>query len=183
MVLLDDNPIEDVGNARKIIGVMVRGRWLARYELQQMLEDVASSVIPPENRFAEVPPLSVDEPVLFSGRFEMRYAGIPMGEERLAIERLAEGMKRIQAQAVTDSPYTSFATLSMTLDDAGRCISLQYSHRAATGTWQIEMVQSDGKLKISGRISSEGQIDLEEETAGDLFLGLPELRACTGSDE
>jgi imidazolonepropionase-like amidohydrolase len=171
LVLLDDNPLEDVSNARKIVGVMVRGRWLVRDELQRMLEDVASSFIPPENRFAEVPPLSVDETVLFSGRFEMRYAGIPMGEERLSIERLSKGRKRIQAQAVTDYPYSSIATLNMAVDDAGECISLQYSHRAATGARQIEMVQSEGKLKISGRVSSEEQIDLEEETSGNLYLG------------
>jgi imidazolonepropionase-like amidohydrolase len=30
LVLLDANPLDDIGNTRRIAGVMVRGRWLAR---------------------------------------------------------------------------------------------------------------------------------------------------------
>jgi hypothetical protein len=37
-VLLDDNPLEDIASTRRIHGVMVRGRWLDRGELDGMLE-------------------------------------------------------------------------------------------------------------------------------------------------
>lgn len=42
MVLLDANPLEDIGNTRKIAGVMVRGRWLSRETLQGMLDELAA---------------------------------------------------------------------------------------------------------------------------------------------
>jgi imidazolonepropionase-like amidohydrolase len=38
LVLLDDNPLEDIASTRRIHGVMVRGRWLDRGELDGMLE-------------------------------------------------------------------------------------------------------------------------------------------------
>jgi imidazolonepropionase-like amidohydrolase len=41
LLLLHANPLEDVGNAERRVGVMVRGRWLPESELQKMLDDIA----------------------------------------------------------------------------------------------------------------------------------------------
>jgi len=38
LVLLDADPLADIGNVSKIRGVMLQGRWLPKAELQQMLE-------------------------------------------------------------------------------------------------------------------------------------------------
>ena len=37
LVLLDDDPLEDIASTRRIHGVMVRGHWLDRAELDRML--------------------------------------------------------------------------------------------------------------------------------------------------
>jgi len=42
LVLLAGNPLEDIANVRRIEGVMVRGRWLDRAELDRLLEDLAT---------------------------------------------------------------------------------------------------------------------------------------------
>jgi imidazolonepropionase-like amidohydrolase len=42
LLLLDANPLDAIGNAKQIAGVMVRGKWLVKTELQKMLEDVAA---------------------------------------------------------------------------------------------------------------------------------------------
>ena len=42
LVLLDANPLADVGNVGKISGVMVRGRWLSRSELDSRLSRIAA---------------------------------------------------------------------------------------------------------------------------------------------
>lgn len=41
LVLVRGDPLEDVANASRIDGVMVRGRWLPRAELERMLESAA----------------------------------------------------------------------------------------------------------------------------------------------
>jgi hypothetical protein len=41
LVLLEENPLDDIANTRQIAGVMVRGRWYSRAELDLMLEMVA----------------------------------------------------------------------------------------------------------------------------------------------
>jgi imidazolonepropionase-like amidohydrolase len=37
LLLLDANPLDDIGNARRIHGVMLRGRWLSRQDLDDIL--------------------------------------------------------------------------------------------------------------------------------------------------
>ena len=41
LLLLDGNPIEDIGNMRLIEGVMVRGHWLPKEEIERRLEEIA----------------------------------------------------------------------------------------------------------------------------------------------
>jgi len=41
LVLLDADPFEDITNTRRIHGVMVRGRWLARAEIDTILGKLA----------------------------------------------------------------------------------------------------------------------------------------------
>ena len=43
LVLVRENPLDDVENAKDLSGVMVRGRWLPRRELQQLLADIVAS--------------------------------------------------------------------------------------------------------------------------------------------
>ena len=41
LILLDANPLEDITNTRRIHGVMLRGRWLPRSELDGLLKRLA----------------------------------------------------------------------------------------------------------------------------------------------
>jgi imidazolonepropionase-like amidohydrolase len=43
LILLDANPLEDIGNIARRSGVMVRGRWLAEREIQSRLDKIAAS--------------------------------------------------------------------------------------------------------------------------------------------
>jgi imidazolonepropionase-like amidohydrolase len=41
LILLDANPLDDISNTRRIHGVMIRGRWLPRNELDELLDGLA----------------------------------------------------------------------------------------------------------------------------------------------
>ncbi len=43
LLLLDANPLQAVADTRRVAGVMVRGRWLPRAELDGMLEEIAAA--------------------------------------------------------------------------------------------------------------------------------------------
>ena len=44
VVLLDGNPLENIANARRIQGTMLRGQWLDRARLDAMEQSVAAAV-------------------------------------------------------------------------------------------------------------------------------------------
>jgi len=46
LLLLEANPLEDVMNADRRAGVMVRGRWFSESELQSLLDGLAASYAP-----------------------------------------------------------------------------------------------------------------------------------------
>ena len=46
LVLLDGNPLADIGNVSRRSGVMVRGRWLASGEIQKGLDEIAARLNP-----------------------------------------------------------------------------------------------------------------------------------------
>ncbi|WP_407353974.1 amidohydrolase family protein [Luteimonas sp. R10] len=46
LILLQANPLDDIGNVRKRAGVMVRGRWLPEDEIQARLEAIAPREAP-----------------------------------------------------------------------------------------------------------------------------------------
>jgi imidazolonepropionase-like amidohydrolase len=41
LILLDANPVADIGNVSKQAGVMVRGRWLPKAEIDRRLDEIA----------------------------------------------------------------------------------------------------------------------------------------------
>lgn len=43
LILLDANPLEDITNVQRRIGVMVRGEWIPENEINQQLEEIAGS--------------------------------------------------------------------------------------------------------------------------------------------
>ena len=44
LVLLDDNPLADIGNSSRVHGVMLRGTWYSRADLEQRLERFDSGI-------------------------------------------------------------------------------------------------------------------------------------------
>ena len=44
LLLLDANPLEDIGNTTRIAGVMLNGRWMSRAELDKRLGQIAAGV-------------------------------------------------------------------------------------------------------------------------------------------
>jgi imidazolonepropionase-like amidohydrolase len=43
LVLLEKNPLEDIKNTKTIIGVVIKGEWLDRKKLNELLLDVENS--------------------------------------------------------------------------------------------------------------------------------------------
>ncbi|HET9621883.1 MAG TPA: amidohydrolase family protein, partial [Kofleriaceae bacterium] len=87
-------------------GVIVRGAWLARGELEARLAAIAqANAAPPaaRNRWDGVPPLAAAGKVVHEAHYDTALAGRPIGEERIAVA-LDHGKRVVTAQLVGELP-------------------------------------------------------------------------------
>lgn len=60
LVLLNGNPLENIGNTREIAGVMVRGQWLPQETLQGMLDELAAKYEAQAQGAITMEPVAID---------------------------------------------------------------------------------------------------------------------------
>ncbi|KPK01989.1 MAG: hypothetical protein AMJ56_21415 [Anaerolineae bacterium SG8_19] len=60
LVLLNANPLENIGNTREITGVMVRGQWLPQETLQGMLDEIAAKYEAQAQGLVTMEPVTID---------------------------------------------------------------------------------------------------------------------------
>ena len=53
LLLLENNPLDDIANLSKIAGVMIRGKWLSARELRLMLQEIATQYDPGINLYLQ----------------------------------------------------------------------------------------------------------------------------------
>ena len=56
MVMLDANPLDDIANAKKISGVMLRGLWLSKADIQAVQEQLQSEYAADRELLASIMP-------------------------------------------------------------------------------------------------------------------------------
>jgi len=177
LLLLSANPLADVANARRIEGVMVRGRWLPAAELERRLEELAASYARPKDRFADLPAL----PEGPGGTYAITWNGVPAGAERFTLLREADGSGRLVAQQVNDAPWSSVRTLDATFDREGRLKGAWTDRDPVTSTeGTLDLAAEDGRLAVHAALASwalvlprfpaavgaEAEFRLEEHGAG-----------------
>ena len=178
LILVDDNPFEDVANVARRAGVMLRGRWLPESELQAMLEELAASYTAPKTRFADMPPLPTEGTRKFSARYESMFGDVTFGEERFAVEEVSDGGWVIVGQAVTDPPFQSTTALRWVLDSAGRTRELSYESETQQGTMSIRAERGDTTVWITGTLASGDRIERIESMARDALLDAPAMASA-----
>lgn len=170
LILVEEDPLEDVANVAKRDGVMLRGQWFPEEKLQNMLDELVASYTAPKDRFASVPPLTTEGERVFEGRYEMTFNDITMGEERLAVDKIESTKRVVLAQGVTDPPYQMTASMRLEYDESGQSHSLVYEEMTSVGINQITMNREGSKLIVTGTLVSGEKVDLEEDVAEDVLL-------------
>jgi imidazolonepropionase-like amidohydrolase len=177
LILVEANPLEDVANAAKRAGVMLRGQWFPEAELQQKIEELAASYTAAKNRFADMPALSSEGEPQFSGRYELSFGQAVIGEERFSIQKSAEGEYILFGQSVYDPPYNEKGFLRLSYDESGRCRQMRYGRVTNSGESSFEMRNEAGKLRVTGTLLTGDPVDVEEDMSDDMVLGGPLMSA------
>jgi NAD(P)-dependent dehydrogenase (short-subunit alcohol dehydrogenase family) len=176
LLLVERDPLSDVRNVSRISGVMVRGHWLDRHALDDRLHALRSSYVPPADRFANVPSLSVPgtTTVEWRGRWTVGIAGHPFGEERALIGRRDDGTRVIVAQAVNDEPDPARYQASLEVGDGnGRVLTIERDD--AEGRGQVTLSREGAHLRVRGSTPYQPVIDETRPLAPATLLVGPTL--------
>lgn len=169
LLLLEENPLEDIAHTRERAGLVIRGRWLPQEELDRRLEELAASF---EREIAAVGehPLELEyegEP-LFEGRYEMQINGTVVGAERVVVGRTPEGYAFRSFGVQTDATET---ILSQRCDERFRETDFVYELKTPELDTLISGKRRDGQMTITtspAQAAIPGEVEVGETTLSNL---------------
>ena len=175
LVLVEGNPLEDVSNVSRRLGVMVRGRWFSQVQLQEMLDELVMSYPMPEKKLRNLPTLRSEGQRIIGGRYQARLSDTFVGEEEFILEKRADGRFVIVARSVENAP-PRLDIFSMRFDlgnQSGR-ESLTFQSDRLEGVVRAEMLRKDMRtVQIRVKMPGQSEIKLEKAVAADTLLGSP----------
>lgn len=154
LVLLEKNPLQDVGAYRDIVGVMVAGHWLDRAGLDTRLAGVVThneqeaSVI---NRFSDWP-TEAGEQVLFSAVFSISEDGRDTGAERIAPVQSSNDSRTILGQRLGNDG--TMRAYRLEFDAAGNVQRLVQREQPGGAPRETLIVKEDDGYRV---MSPDGQ--------------------------
>ena len=178
LVLLDADPQVDVSRTRQIAGVMVRGRWLPRAELERRREELAAVYRGERSRFAGRPPISA-APAAFQARFRNLQGAMLVGEERLAVKRAPDGTFAAVGEQRLDTQPETRVDFDLGAGEAGVRLHV-FRDAPETKRVDVTLTRAGGRAKLSGTLSELDQaesFDIDEPLADDELLAGPGLVA------
>jgi imidazolonepropionase-like amidohydrolase len=146
-------------------GVMVRGRWLPRGELEARLAEVVNHGAPPDDRWDGAPPLAVDGEAVHLAGYDMAIAGTTVGQERLAVGVVSG--KRVIVGQIAD--FGARIETSYRLGPDTAAVGLTYH----TMTLDLRGKFTAGKLVVTGTDLTGRAVSLSQPVPIGAFLSAP----------
>ena len=181
LILLKDNPLEDVANITHRCGVMVRGQWFSEDELQGKLKNITSSYSLPRSRFDNIPPIDSKGGMIQQGEYELTYNSVPFGEERYALFAGKNGGYTVISQTVTDRPYATKTLVNMRLDSTKFCTDIEYKNQTSTGKNLLTITRAINSIKIMGTLEGNEQIIKNIAISREEIISPPRASVCVSS--
>jgi len=153
LLLLEGNPLADVSHARRIAGVMVRGRWLGAVERAALLAEAEAAARGRSDLFARLPallPVAQDR-VELRATYEVTWKGVRVGVERMLVERSATGELLVHAQSV-DVHKGQSSTLRLHAGAGGCGTRLVLESDGAYGRGHVKLERGAGRARLRGQL-------------------------------
>src|SRR5260370_38163571 len=108
----------------------------------------------------------------FKGKYELRQHGVPIGEERIVIDRIGRNHRVLTSEASIDPYHDTKTLLKIELGEFGHGVRVEVDRRAAEGTRLVmERVGTEGH--VFGNRPPYREIDLGAPAGARAFLGGP----------
>ena len=173
LVLLDANPLIDIHNTQRIAGVMARGRYRTRSELDAMRERVAAAFAGPPDPFRGAPALRVAGEPVFRAEFDVTWADAAFGVERLAVGQ-RDGELDVWLESV-DLLVGERSRARWQSGAQGRGASLILDLDGAIGRGHLEVSRNGGALVARGTALPGAPAALDRAIPADSLLAPDQL--------
>jgi imidazolonepropionase-like amidohydrolase len=149
LVLIDGDPLRDIGATTRIAGVMVRGRWIDAAEGERLMAGVETWAEGESDPFSSRPELDVPGEASFRRTFRVSWKGVPFDTERMAIGG-TRGERFIRAE--TFDPHEG-ALRELRWD--ARTSTLELAGDGATGRGRVRITRPEPtRLHVEGTLLS-----------------------------
>jgi hypothetical protein len=161
LLLLKGNPLKDISQTRNIEGVMLRGFWIPRNDIEDLLSRVASSVDGEKEPFVALPRLGDN----LTGVYRITWKGTYFGTEEVLITK-ENDQQKIEAR-YNDPHKGQQVTMHLWSGVQGNGQRLQMEITGAAGTGKLELKREQAKVKIQATqlsgLTEEQALDLPDE--------------------
>ena len=154
LVLAEGNPLDDLSVLKNPVGVVLRGAWHPRAELQADLEEVAASYAVPADWFAGIDTMALPAEVDAAAEYRFDYNGAEIGAVRIRSGPRPGGGRIVAAQSVRimDERVTSECTIRQA--DDGSFAGASCIQRDSRGEHSFQVSVADGKVVLDGKRAS-----------------------------
>jgi imidazolonepropionase-like amidohydrolase len=168
LVLLDANPLDDIHHTRRIAGVMARGRYHDRRELDALLARLAAELAGPDDALRDGPALRVAGEPVFRGAYDITWRDVAFGEERIAVGRRGEDLDAALESFDPHSGEITRAHWQSHPAPGGAALTLDLD--GATGRGHLEVRRDDGQLHARGTSLPGAEVSVDRPIAADALL-------------
>lgn len=149
-------------------GVMLRGTWLGRADLEARLAEVARRVAatPAHSRWDGVPSLAPEGKVIHQAHYDLTLGGRPIGEERLAVGTV-DGKRVVVSQMVAEFSGPIQTSYQIGPDAATLTV------KASFGVLQVAGRVTDGRFVVTGSDATGRPVSLAATFPAGAFLAGP----------
>ncbi|HZC71620.1 MAG TPA: amidohydrolase family protein [Jatrophihabitans sp.] len=147
LLLLDGNPLVDIRNASRIVGVLAAGRWFPAGALEARLHETADQPSAARTRWFTTGGFATTGSEARTYRYAMRWDGIDVGAEDVELTRMPDGSRRLRSRVAIDQLITE---LCLPGGEAGRYeVELTTDGSGVTRTASFECDGPDGRQRIA----------------------------------
>ena len=175
LILVEGNPLEDVTSLSSRIGVMVRGQWFSQIQLQNMLDDLATTYPMTEKKVGNMPPLPSEGQRILVGRYQTRLSNTVIGEERFILEKKPNAQLVIFSRSMTNAPpHLDLFSMRLGIGDQPGRESLMFESDRLEGKGRAEMLRKDLRtIEVTVKMPGQAEVQFETKISEDTLLGCP----------
>jgi hypothetical protein len=150
LLLVEGNPLLDVGCASRIEGTVVRGRWIPPAERSEMLDALVRSYGRSLGDLRHELPRVRDPPARLRGVFELRAARMETGVESWSSEPQSSVTNLDSVLISNNAPHLDRLRLHLVWDESGSVRTAEFVAERSEGTWNVQVETRNGATRCLG---------------------------------